>query len=149
EPRSRARRDSRILARGRPRRSTSRPTTHVASVRTGGGMGHRAVAIELAAEERTELERRVRARTGSQQAALRGRIVLRAAAGAEHRSTARAEQVARRPVQLWRDRFAAERLAGLLDRPHRRPRLHGPAVEATIVLLARLSPTDLGVADTP
>jgi len=51
------------------------------------------------------------------------------------------------PDRLWLNRFAANRLTGLLDRPHRRPRLHGLSVESTILLRARLSPTDFGVAD--
>jgi DNA-binding CsgD family transcriptional regulator len=44
-------------------------------------MGRHAQVIELTPAEGDELERRVRARSGSQQAALRGRIVLDAAEG--------------------------------------------------------------------
>jgi transposase len=111
-------------------------------------MSRRAVAIELTADERAELERRIRARTGSQQAALRARIVLRAAAGASNIAIARAEGVAHHTVQVWRERFATERLAGLGDRPHRRPpRLHGPDVQAAIVLLAGRAPAEVGRAD--
>jgi transposase-like protein len=108
-------------------------------------MRRRACPIVLTPEERAELERRVRARTGSQQAAVRARIVLRAAAGARTVAIAAELGLARHTVQHWRDRFAAERLAGLVDRPHRPPpRLYGPERQARIVVLACQSPTDLG-----
>ena len=47
-------------------------------------MSRRATPIVLTVEERDELRRRVRARTRSQQAAQRARIVLRAAEGARN-----------------------------------------------------------------
>jgi putative transposase len=110
-------------------------------------MGRRARAIELTTGERAELERRVRARTGSQQAAQRARIVLRAAAGAENVAIARELGVVRHTVQHWRDRFARDRLAGLRDRLHRPPaRRYGPAVQAAVVLLACRAPAELGWA---
>jgi putative transposase len=108
-------------------------------------MSRRATPIVLTLEERTELERRVRARTSSQQAARRAQIVLRAAAGERTTDIAAALGLARHTVQCWRDRFAAERLAGLADRPHRPPpRLYGPACQAQIVVLACQAPTELG-----
>lgn len=108
-------------------------------------MSRPATKIMLTAEERTELERRVRARTSSQQAALRARIVLRAAAGARNIDIAAELGVARHTVQQWRDRFAAARLAGLVDRPHRPPpRQYGPDRQARIVVLACQSPAELG-----
>lgn len=108
-------------------------------------MSRRATTIVLTPEEQTELDRRVRARTGSQQAALRAQIVLRAGAGERTMDIAAALGIARGTVHHWRDRFAAERLDGLVDRPHRpAPRLYGPAVQATIVVLACTAPADLG-----
>jgi transposase len=99
----------------------------------------------LTSHERAELERRVRARTSSQQAALRAQIVLRAAEGARNIDIAAEVGVARHTVQQWRDRFAAARLAGLVDRPHRPPpREYGPDRQARIVVLACQSPADLG-----
>jgi len=99
----------------------------------------------LSSHERAELERRVRARTSSQQAALRAQIVLRAAEGARNIDIAAEVGVARHTVQQWRDRFAAARLAGLVDRPHRPPpREYGPDRQARIVVLACQSPADLG-----
>ena len=89
-------------------------------------MPRRATPISLTAEERGELERRVRARTGRQQDALRARIVLRAAAGATNLAIAAELGIARHTAQHWRDCFAAARLAGLADRPHRpAPRRYG------------------------
>lgn len=108
-------------------------------------MGRHATPITLAPEERAELERRVRARTSRQQEALRAQIVLRAAQGERNIAIAAAVGCARHTVQHWRDRFAAERLAGLQDRPHcPPPRVYGPDVQAQIVLLACQKPADLG-----
>jgi transposase len=108
-------------------------------------MGRHAHDVELAAAERDELERRVRARTGSQQAALRARIVVRAAAGESNTAIAAALGIARHTARQWRDRFLARRLGGLADRPHRPPpRLYDAAIQAKIVALACQRPADLG-----
>jgi transposase len=108
-------------------------------------MPRHATPIELAAAERSELERRVRARTSRQQDALRARIVLRAAAGATNLAIAAELAIARHTVQHWRGRFATDRLAGLVDRPHQPdPRLYGPDIQAKIVVLACQKPADLG-----
>lgn len=110
-------------------------------------MGRHATPIVLALDEQTELERRSRARTSSQQAALRARIVLRAAQGEQNQAIAAALGCARHTVQHWRDRFAAERVAGLQDRPHcPPPRRYGPAIQAKIVVLACQPPAELGWA---
>ena len=110
-------------------------------------MSRRARPVVLTAEEWGELERRVRARTGTQQAATRARIVLRAADGARNIDIAAELGIARHTAQHWRDRFAAERLDGLADRPHRPPpRLYGPERQAAIVLLACRPPAELGWA---
>ena len=108
-------------------------------------MSRHATAIELTPTERTELERRVRARTASQQEALRAQIVLRAAQGQQSKDIAATLGIARGTVRHWRDRFAKLRLEGLVDRPHHPPpRLYGPEVQAQIVLLACQSPALLG-----
>jgi FixJ family two-component response regulator len=80
-------------------------------------MARHATPITLAPGERAELARRVRARTSRQQEAQRAHIVLRAAAGAANQAIAAELGLSRRTAQHWRDRFAAERLAGLADRP--------------------------------
>jgi transposase len=110
-------------------------------------VSRRARRVELTAEERAELARRIRARTGSQQAARRARVVLAAAAGMESRAIAAELGIARGTVQHWRDRFARERLGGLVDRPHRPPpRLYGPERQAALVVLACQPPAELGWA---
>ncbi|MBI2202040.1 MAG: helix-turn-helix domain-containing protein [Armatimonadetes bacterium] len=110
-------------------------------------MSRHATTIVLTPEERAELERRVRARTSSQQAAVRARIVLRAAEGEQNQDIAVALHIARHTVQHWRDRFAQKRLPGLEDRPHcPPPRLYGPERQAKIVLLACQSPASQGWA---
>ena len=58
-------------------------------------MGRHAPSLDLTAAERDELERRIRARTSSQQAALRARVVLRAAAGESNTAIAAALGIAR------------------------------------------------------
>jgi transposase len=89
-------------------------------------MSRWATTIVLTIEERRELQRRVRARTSSQQAAQRARI-------APH------------TVQQWRDRFAAGGLTGLEDRPHRPPpREYSAQRQARILVVACQSPAELG-----
>jgi transposase len=108
-------------------------------------MSRRATTIVLTVEERNELQRRVRARTSSQQAAQRARIVLRAAEGARNIDIAAELGIARHTVQQWRDRFAAARLAGLEDRPHRPPpREYGAERQARILVLACQPPAEVG-----
>ena len=96
-------------------------------------MGRHAQGIELTAAERDELERRVRARSGSQQAALRARIVLLAAAGISNTEIGATVGIVRHTAQHWRNRFLAQRLEGLVDRPHHPPpRLYDATIQARI-----------------
>jgi transposase-like protein len=105
-------------------------------------MSRRATPIVLTIEERREVQRRVRARTSSQQAAQRARIVLRAAEGARNIDIAAELGIARHTAQQWRDRFAASRLAGLEDHPP--PREYGAERQARILVVACQSPAELG-----
>ena len=108
-------------------------------------MSRRATPIVLTVEERNGLQRRVRARTSSQQAAQRARIVLRAAEGARNIDIAEDLGIARHTVQQWRDRFAAARLVGLEDRPHHPPpREYGAERQARILVVACQAPAELG-----
>jgi transposase len=108
-------------------------------------MGCHAQAIDLTVEERQELDRRIGARTSSQQAALRARIVVQAADGVSNTEIATGLGIARHTVMHWRNRFAAHRLDGLVDRPHHPPpRLYDGAIQAKIVTLACQKPQDLG-----
>ena len=95
--------------------------------------------------EREELQRRVRARTSSQQAAPGARIVLRAAEGVRTSDIAGELGRARHTVQQWRDRFATDRLTGLEDRPHQPPpREYGAERQARILVVACRSPAEVG-----
>jgi transposase len=108
-------------------------------------MPRRAPSVSLTAADRTELERRVHARTGAQQDAQRARIVLLAAEGLDTTAIAATLGIARGTARSWRARFAAAGVAGLADRPHcPPPRLYGPEVQAQIVVLACQAPADLG-----
>ena len=87
--------------------------------------------------ERRELERRVLARMGSQQAAYRAAIILRAADRQTDEQIARDLHLAVRTVWEWRRRFAQQRLAGLEDRPkHHPPRQYRADIQAQLVVLA-------------
>ena len=79
--------------------------------------GNKAVSIELSAEDRSELEMRVRRRKSSQGAARRARIVLLAAAGVSNSAISEKLGLTRKTVGTWRQRFAERGLAGLDDEP--------------------------------
>lgn len=108
-------------------------------------MPRRAPAVPLTPTERTELDRRVRARPSPQQAVGRARIVRLAADGHSHTDIAAHLGVARGTARHWRGRFRAAGLAGLFDRPHGPPpRRYGPATQAAIVRFACHAPAALG-----
>ena len=73
----------------------------------------RRARIRLVGAERAELDRRVAARTSSQQDAYRAQIILRVADGQTDASIAQDLALAERTVWLWRHRFAQHRLDGL------------------------------------
>jgi transposase len=80
-------------------------------------MGKAAVAIDLTAPERRELESLARAHRTEQAMARRARIVLAAAAGLENKAICAEVGADANTVSKWRRRFAADRLEGLLDEP--------------------------------
>jgi transposase len=75
--------------------------------------------IQLTADERRKLELMASRPKSTQRAAQRARIVLRCAEAAERlvREVARDVGAHRTTVRKWRDRFARDRLDGLLDEP--------------------------------
>ena len=85
--------------------------------------------------DRKELESWVRARTTPQRRVERARIVLGSADGLSARALRREVGVSLPTVKRWLDRYEAEGLAGLEDRPRRgRPRTSVTAeVEAEVV----------------
>ena len=100
--------------------------------------------VRLLAAERAELERRVAARTGSQQAAYRAQIILLAAAGQTDASIAQELGLAERTVWMWRRRFLQQRLDGLKDRPKCPPPRRYPAeLQARLLVLACQKPSEV------
>jgi transposase len=79
--------------------------------------GRRAVFVGLTSAERTELEALTRRRKSSRADAMRAEIVLLAAAGMSNLAIAGQLGITRVTVTTWRGRFAAKRLAGLVDEP--------------------------------
>ncbi|HEV8633474.1 MAG TPA: helix-turn-helix domain-containing protein [Chloroflexota bacterium] len=100
--------------------------------------------IVLEAAERRALERRAAARTASQQAAYRAKIILRAADGQTDERIAAELGLAVRTVWEWRRRFARARLAGLADRPKcPPPRRYTADVQARLLVLACQKPAEV------
>src|SRR2546425_7394023 len=92
-------------------------------------------ALEVSDEARRTLEGWVGARTSPQRMVMRARIVLLAAQGMANRRIAHTVRTSRPTVLLWRNRFAAGGVAGLLeDAPGRgRPAAISPAKVGRIV----------------
>jgi transposase len=104
----------------------------------------RAVEVVLSDVEREQLEAWTRRRKSAQALALRSRIVLAAAQGLKNTEIAERLGVTRPMVTKWRNRFAADRLDGLIDEPRPgRPRTVTDAqVEAVIVKTLESTPKD-------
>ncbi len=91
--------------------------------------------LELTEQERDQLQRWARRRKSSQALALRSRIVLACASGADNKSVAAALGCAQATVGKWRARFVEHRLEGLSDeeRPGRPPSITAEQVEDVVV----------------
>jgi transposase len=74
---------------------------------------------DIGPEEKKQLQRAARSKTGSQRSGLRARIVLRRAEGSSETDVAEALGVSLTTVSLWSRRFELEGLKGLEDRPGR------------------------------
>lgn len=79
--------------------------------------GRRMAALVLSEEERAELAAVAARRNTAQALALRARIVLRCAAGAENQQVAAELRIDKTTVGKWRRRFVERRLDGLCDEP--------------------------------
>jgi transposase len=103
-----------------------------------------AVAIELTAEERVELEAWTRRRTSAQALAMRSRIVLLAAEGLKNTEIAERLGIRRNMAARWRSRFAEHRLDGLTDepRPGQPRKITDEKVEEVIVKTLETTPKD-------
>ena len=94
-----------------------------------------AIAIHLTPEMREQLVRHARGRSVPKRLVERAGIILRAADGQQNQVIAVEMGLSRPTVQLWRDRFAAQGLAGIVKdapRPGRKPKL-GVAVVRRVV----------------
>src|SRR5512144_1862162 len=93
-----------------------------------------AVRIELSDAERSELQARARRRKIARADAMRAEIVLLAADGMTNLVSAERLGITRVTVAMWRKRFAAKRLDGLVDAPRPgAPRQIGDAKIAEVV----------------
>jgi len=79
--------------------------------------GPQLVELKLTMEEHNQLVEWTRRHKTSQALALRSRIVLACAQGADNSEVARRCRVTRQTVGKWRRRFLEQRLDGLLDEP--------------------------------
>lgn len=103
-------------------------------------------AVSLTIEQRSVLETLSRRISAPYRQVLRARIVLAAAAGEPNASIARNLAVCVDTVRIWRKRFCAQGVGGLVDRPREgRPRVFPAAVVAEVKALACELPADAGV----
>ena len=91
--------------------------------------------LELAEEERDQLQRWARRRKSSQALALRSRIVLACASGSDNKTVAAELSCSQATVGKWRGRFVEDRLDGLTDddRPGRPASVTAGQVEDVVV----------------
>ena len=80
-----------------------------------------AVEVVLSEPEREQLVSWSRRRTSAQALATRSRIVLAASEGLSNTQIAEQLGVHRNTVRIWRTRFVADRLDGLVDEPRPGP----------------------------
>jgi len=100
-------------------------------------------SLTLTKAERAELGRRARSRTGRADAARIARTLLLLADGATYRHIAAMVDCSEPFISKWKQRFLAERLAGLYARHEGRPvTVLTPKVEARILSWTRRRPTD-------
>lgn len=104
-----------------------------------------AEALSVSVQDREWLMGLVRGRNTPQKVALRARVVLGAAAGQSNNSLAQELGTSRPTVLLWRARYAATGIVGLLKdapRPGRRKRIGAPQVEAIVNSTLHRAPPD-------
>jgi len=95
------------------------------------------VRLTLNAEQRAELQRRVRAGTSCQRDGLRARIILASEAGDSAVAVALRVGVHPRTVERWRDRFRRQGLRGLHDQPRPgAPPKFAPVARLELIALA-------------
>ena len=103
----------------------------------------KATPITLDSAALAQLKRYVRGRKTERRLIERARIVLMAADGRLNKDIAVELGISRPTVQLWRDRFATEGVAGIekdAPRPGRRPKLSGAKVRKVIKATLETTP---------
>jgi len=100
--------------------------------------------LTLSAEEREQLTRDARRATSAQSLALRSKIVLACAEGADNKTVADQLRCSANTVSKWRKRFIEHRLDGLLDeeRPGRPRTIGVDQVEGVIVATLESTPAN-------
>lgn len=102
-------------------------------------------ALEITGDERAELERRARAHTSTQREARRARAILLCADGMPLRQVGPRVGLDEHQVTVWRRRFLADRLDGLVDAPRSgRPRRldHDTRMKMAAVATSERDPAD-------
>jgi transposase len=103
----------------------------------------RHMALTVTSDERTELERRVRSRKIRAEDARRAQVILMLAAGESFTAITTAVGCYPDYVTRWKQRFEAERLAGLRARYRGQPpTVRTPALEARVLAKTRQKPAD-------
>lgn len=109
--------------------------------------GPRPRRVELSIDDRARLDRQARSETLEHRVVIRARVVLALVADPSPSAAARAVGVDVKTVRKWRDRFLAEGLPGLSDRPRvgHEPTFSS-AQRCAVIGLACGKPADAGIA---
>ena len=101
------------------------------------------MALSLTADERSELERRVRSRKNRAEDARRAQVILMVADGESFSTITAAVGCYPDYVSRWKQRFEADRVAGLRARYRGQPpTVRTPALEARVLAKTRQKPPD-------
>ena len=102
-----------------------------------------ATPIKLTADELKTLKKAANGRRVPKRLVERAQIVLRAAEGQQNKDIAAELGISRPTVQLWRNRFAEKRIAGIekdATRPGRKPKLSATKVRSVIKATLETTP---------
>ena len=104
-----------------------------------------AVKIVLSAKEKMQLERNIKSQVVERRIYLRSKIVLLSAEGRECIEIARLLGLSEKTCRKWRNRFAQDRMDGLMDLQRcGAPEIFTEAEREEIIRMACEAPADLG-----